>query len=250
MKINTLLILIALIFLNALQSFNLIAQCTNSDSLIYQQSIQDAMYAEVDKVDTNLVPINRENTNLVWKTIDGVDYILVVTWKQNVSYYEPYLDSAFYNTGNYPMWITTAPQLLKRMKSENADDVDYRLKQLLGLPPTSIYSYFVEFWVNPEDLFRPCPDKEINDNKCEVCFPAYATEAHKEWINQSRIDRYYQCELFNQYPWTQLGYTYDWNPYNTSHIGLSEFVIGKNEDIVVKAIYTTEEYLNKVADIK
>lgn len=37
-----------------------------------------------------------------------------------------------------------------------------RLKQLLGLPPTATNSYFVKFWVRPNDLFRPCPDKEIN----------------------------------------------------------------------------------------
>jgi hypothetical protein len=64
-----------------------------------------------------------------------------------------------------------------------------------------------------------------------------------KWFNQSRIDRYYSTGLYNQYPWTQLGYTYDWNPKNKSHRGLSEFVIGKNKTIYVNKVYTTEEYL-------
>ncbi|WMX16626.1 MULTISPECIES: hypothetical protein [unclassified Aureispira] len=215
------------------------------DALVYQKAIEDAMYATEEKVYDKLVVIDKQNKDLVWKEINGEDYLLVVTWKQNISYYEKYLDSSFYNTGNYPIWITTAPELLNRMKKDPTTDVNRRLVQLLGLPPNATYSYFVEFWVKPEDLFRPCPDPEITDSKCSVCFPSKIDEKHITWINQSRIDRYYPCDLYDQYPWSQLGYTYDWNPKNTQHIGLSEFVIGKNKKIVVHKIYTTEEYLKQ-----
>lgn len=215
-----------------------------NDAVLYQQSIQNAIYPDANKVSDKLVPVVRQNKNLVWKNIRGEDYVLVVTWKQNVSYYQQYLDSAFYNTGQYPIWITTAPQLKLQMQHEKAKNSDRRLIQLLGLPPNSVYSYFVEFWVKPVDLFRPCPDKEITDTKCETCFPKQTDSAHVSWINENRISRYYQCDLSQQYPWTQLGYTYDWNPKNKSHVGLSEFVIGTNKNIVVKAIYTTEEYLS------
>lgn len=220
-------------------------QNKTNDSILYKQAIQSAMYPEASKVDTNLVPINKQNQHLVRSTFDGEEYILMVTWKQTVSYYQKYIDSTYYNTGNYPIWVTTAPELKQRMKKEKATDVNRRLVQLLGLPPNATYSYFVEFWVRPADLFRPCPDKEISDKRCEVCFPANTDSTHLNWINSSRIDRYYQCDLYQQYPWTELGYTYDWNPKNKSHIGLSEFVIGANANIKVKAIYTTAEYLKK-----
>lgn len=214
-----------------------------SDKLLYQRSIQNSIYPTADKVSDHLVPITRDNRNLVWKTIGGDDYVLVVTWKQNVSFYKPYLDSAFYNTGKFPIWITTAPELKQRIIKEHPKDVNRRLIQLLGLPPNSVYSYFVEFWVRPSDLFRPCPDKEIADGKCDVCFPPNTDPDHIAWMNENRVSRYYQCDLYNQYPWTQLGYTYDWNPENKTHVGLSEFVIGPNKKIVVKAIYKTEDYL-------
>ena len=214
-----------------------------NDTVFYQQSIRNSIYPEASKVSDKLVPVVKQNKDLVWKNIEGEDYILAVTWKQNVTYYKQYLDSAFYNTGNYPIWITTAPELKLRMLTEKPKDINRRLIQLLGLPPNSVYSYFVEFWVKPSDLFRPCPDKEITDTKCETCFPEQTDSAHVAWINESRISRYYQCNLSQQYPWTQLGYTYDWNPKNKSHVGLSEFVIGANKKIIVKAIYTTEEYL-------
>jgi hypothetical protein len=35
--------------------------------------------------------------------------------------------------------------------------------QLLGMPPNSNDTYFVEVWVKPSDLFRPSVDNEIND---------------------------------------------------------------------------------------
>ena len=234
-----------LLLLAAVMILPLSAQNKAADSILYRRAIQSAMYPEQSKVDTNLVPITKQNPNLTWSKIDGEDYILVVTWKQNVSYYQNYIDSTFYNTGNYPIWVTTAPELKQRMKKEKATNVNRRLLQLLGLPPNATYSYFVEFWVRPADLFRPCPDKEVSDKRCEICFPANTDPAHKNWINSSRIDRYYQCDLYQQYPWTELGYTYDWNPKNKSHIGLSEFVIGANTNIKVKAVQTTADYLKK-----
>jgi hypothetical protein len=214
------------------------------DKVLYQQAIEQSIYPTNAEIDSNLVVINEQNPNLVWKTINNEKYILVVTWKQNISYYQAKLDT-IYNTGNYPIWITTAPELKNRFTKENSKDTNLRLIQLLGLPPNATYSYFVEFWVKPQDLFRPCPDKEINDNNCQTCFPANTDQSHLNWINENRISRYYQCELYNQYPWTQLGYTYDWNPKNKTHVGLSEFVIGANKSIFVNAIYTTSEYLKK-----
>jgi len=224
-------------------------QTVNNKSL-YEESIENAMSPALSKIDRNLVSITSQNKDLIWKNINGENHILMVTWKQDVSYYKPYLDSTYYNTGKYPIWVTTAPQLLQRIKKEKPTDVDLRLKQLLGLPPNATYSYFVEFWVNPKDLFRPCPDNEITDNTCDLCFPEDTDASYISWVNSNRISRYYQCEVYEKYPWTQLGYTYDWNADNKSHIGLSEFVIRENKNIVVKAIYTTTEYLNKNTSTK
>ena len=237
-------LLLSFILLNACQTLKNVNEKL-PDWKLYEQSIAEAMSPDSAKVCSTLVEVSGKNPDLIWKEIEGNNYILVVTWKQNVSYYQPYLDSSFYNTGNYPIWITTAPELLNRMKEEQYTDADQRLRQLLGLPPNSVYSYFVEFWVKPSDLFRPCPDKEITDNACSLCFPQNTDSLHQVWINDNRVSRYYDCELENKYPWTQLGYTFDWNPENKKHIGLSEFVIQKNANIVVKQIYTTTDYLNQ-----
>ncbi len=216
-----------------------------SDQSLYQQSIVNAMSPEPDKVYDKLIPITRQNPDLRWKAFNGEDYLLVVSWKRSDSIYKPYMDSAFFPTQSWPIWISTAPQLLERMESDQYTDTNKRLLQLLGLPPNAQYNYFIEFWVRPADLFRPCPDAEITDRNCSLCFPENVNAGHKAWINANRVSRYYSCELYDKYPWTQLGYTYDWNPENTDHIGLSEFVIRANAQIKVKATYTTQEYLQK-----
>ena len=237
---------IGFLFLGACQSVKIVSpKLTDTIFAVYEESIENSMSPSPAKINTNLIAITPQNENLIRKRINNEDYILMVTWKQNISYYKKYLDSTHYNTKGYPIWVTTAPELVERMQKENAKDINLRLKQLLGLPPDATYSYFVEFWVKPQDLFRPCPDSEITDNKCDLCFPENTDDSYKTWINENRISRYYECQIDKKYPWTQLGYTYDWNPKNKSHVGLSEFVIGKNKNIIVKAIYTTEDYLKR-----
>ena len=210
-----------------------------SNKELYKQSIVNSIYPDSSKIYDGLVRIDSNNKNLIRKSINGEDYILVCTWKQNISFY----NKDVFNTGNYPIWVTTAPELKNRFKSESVVDTNLRLIQLLGLPPESKYSYFVEMWVKPQDLFRPCPDKEIWDSKCDLCFPYGTDVEHIKWINENRISRYYQCDLYNQYPWGQLGYTYDWNPENKSHVGLSEFIIGVNKTVYINRIVPTQEYL-------
>ena len=220
-------------------TFSCVAQRPTNREL-YKQSMINSIRPDSSKIYNNLVQINDSNKNLIRKTINNEEYILVATWKQNVSFYQK---DTIFNTGSYNIWVTTAPELKERIKLESPKDTNLRLLQLLGLPPTSTYSYFVEFWVRPVDLFRPCPDKEIWDGNCDLCFPEGTSQEHINWINENRISRYYQCDLYNQYPWSQLGYTYDWNPKNKSHVGLSEFIIGTGKTIYVNRIVTTSEYL-------
>ena len=168
---------------------------SQSNRDLYKQSIVNSIYPDSSKIYTGLVKIDSSNKDLIRKTICGEEYILVCTLKENISFYTK---DTIFNTGNWPLWVTTAPELKNRFKSESVKDINLRLIQLLGLPPGSKYSYFVEMWVRPQDLFRPCPDKEISDSKCDLCFPKGTDAEHIKWINENRISRYYQCELYNQ----------------------------------------------------
>lgn len=209
----------------------------------YKQAVQTAAYPPGNSTDSMLIAITPQNKQLIRARINGEEYIKIVTWKGTNFYGDTTGKDT--TTGPYDTWVTIAPELVNRMKLEKTTDKALRLKQMLGLPPVNTYNWFIEMWVRPQDLFRPCPDKEITDNKCNLCFnhqdsldPAYIN-----WINATRISRYYACGLYNQYPWTQLGYTYDWNPANKTHIGLCEFVIKPNSRVYVSRVYTTDAYL-------
>ncbi len=217
----------------------------------YLEAVENAAVPTAAKQYDKLVVIDPSNKALQWKKINGEDYVLCVSWKGDVSYFPK---TGVYNTGKWSkIWVTASPQLLDRFHSLNPADTNMRLLQLIGLPPTSVYTHFVEMWVRPQDLKRPCPDPEINDSECNLCFTKYLNvngqdsldTAWVNWINETRIGRYYPCDPLTKYPWTELGYTYDWNAQNKRHIGLSEFVISKFTDVYIERILTTSEYLQQ-----
>ena len=212
---------------------------------IYIVSVGDAAKPQPWEISRNLISIKKENTNLVWKEIKGESYLLVSSWKTDTTHYKNDPKSGFYNTYKYPIWVTVAPEvqnICQAKKFGRKEGLDLRLKQLFGLPPNVEKNYFVEFWVKPQDLFRPCPDSEIADISCGLAFPENVSDEHKKWINNQRLESYYNRTWDKNYPWTQLGYTYDWHPKNKKHRGLSEFVIGANRDVIVNHVYTTAEY--------
>lgn len=211
----------------------------------YEEAVGDAAKPQPWEVVQTLTPITKDNQGLVWKEIKGKQYLLVASWKLDTGYYVNDPSTGFYNTGKYPIWVTAAPQLqdLCRQKQfGRREGVDLRLKQLLGMPPNVDKAYFVEFWVRPQDLFRPCPDPEVSDKTCGLAFPEGVSPEHKEWIDALRINSYYHPTWDQNYPWTELGYTYDWHPANKNHVGLSEFVIANNANVVVKGSQSTAQY--------
>jgi hypothetical protein len=46
----------------------------------------------------------------------------------------------------------------------------------------------------------------------------------------------------DDYPWTGLGYTYDWNPENASHVGLSEFILPLGSSVDVEKVVSVQEF--------
>ena len=211
----------------------------------YTKAVSKAADPQPEKVYRSLLPIAATNATLPRKVIDGQEYVLVSSWKEDTTYYRNDSVTGFYHTGDYPIWVTAAPQLQELCSAKQfgrREGVDLRLKQLFGMPPTVSKRYFVEFWVKPEDLYRPCPDPEVDDAECGLAFTERSTPEHQEWIAAQRLASYSNANHYDNYPWTQLGYTYDWSPRNRSRIGLSEFVIGRNKSVVVNRIYTTAEY--------
>lgn len=88
-------------------------------------------------------------------------------------------------------------------------------------------------------------DTEVTDSSCELIIPKGAGQDCENlvWLIEQTRKSFSDTTLYNRYPFTQLGYTYDWNRKNKRHVGLIEFVIGKNKSIVVDTVVGTADYV-------
>lgn len=247
----------------------------------YLRAVVDARTVSPSKISHSLTPINKENPNLIWENGVKGSRLLVVTWLGDAG--KKYQCSApggcSGNTAcqeggecpayNHDTWVTVVPEIKNFFGATRPESL--RIAQLLGLPPEAAlkgnpkeYTYMLEMWVSPHDLFRPCPDTEISDTACETDFPIDAFQmidsnktimatagpktgvfmTYSAWFNNQTLYSY--TPDASPYPWTRLGYTYDWGSGN--HVGLSEFVLhGKKADhspisVGIKSVKTTAEY--------
>lgn len=204
---------------------------------MYQKAVEDAMIAKNTEVCSNLTAVVESNTDLIWQGEEGNKKVLVVTLTKYPSSY-PLGETVFTSWGE--TWVTVVPEIKTFFQNKVGADANLTLRtlQVLGLPPTSSNNYFVELWVSPDQLFRPAPDNEITDNTAQLEFPASVTKEYKDWFNGNIIYSYYPM----RYPWTRLGYTYDWGNLS-SPFGLSEFVLKQNSTVTVKSVNTINSYL-------
>ena len=206
---------------------------------MYQNAIDDAMVAKPSEIYSGLIPIVESNHNLNWTGDPGNQSVLVVTFTKYASSY-PVGQTVNATWGD--TWVTVVPEikLFFNSYSDSNTNTTLRALQLLGLPPNSSNTYFVEMWVNPQVLFRPTPDNEINDTTAQLTFPASATADYKAWFNSNIIYSYFP----EKYPWTRLGYTYNWGN-SDSHVGLSEFVVKQNSLVTVESVTPIQDYLHR-----
>jgi hypothetical protein len=139
------------------------------------------------------------------------------------------------------VWVTLVPEvreICRGFKGAEAD-IDLRLKQLLGLPLTAGYTQFVEMEVRREDIFRPCPNPDPQLSTCTDIFPQGVSPDHATFIATQSLSSF---KLPGGYPWTRLGYTFDWSPEAKSRYGASEFVVRKGSKVNVTSITKSAAY--------
>ena len=212
---------------------------TTGDALqkAYLAAVKDAEVACPAEISRDLAAITPWNTKLIRDTETAVR---VVTWT-DWDGYDAQVGQQL--TLGRDVWVTLVPnvQAFCRSCGLTGEPLGLRLRQRLGLPPDDIKSRFVEFWVSPEALFRPSPDPEVTDHEAELSTPGSSqfvgvSDAHKAWMKALKKSSYGE----GGYPWTRLGYTYDWG--GETEIGESEFVITKGAKVKVYSVTPTEAY--------
>jgi len=215
----------------------------------YRQAVADAAIAEAGEISSELIPIVRDNRQLRWH--DDGSRVLVCTWKSQDAY-ERFLRSHTRTSVNpgHVVWVTTVPQvrtLCSRMVAANpgisGEAVDLRLKQYLGLDPHWRYDVFIEMWVDPADLFRPCVDPQTDDRRCDLHFGDTLPQVKNIDDYRSFYEHLYYTSFRGStgVPWTGLGYTYDWGN-AACEVGASEFILVPGAAYEIKQVLTTMEY--------
>jgi hypothetical protein len=206
----------------------------------FKRAVQDAAVADASEISRDLISITDAQPNLLWQGEGEDKRVLVVTWTSFAGYDE--------NIGK-PMtlavqvFVTAVPEIKDFCATDPTPPAGsvLRLEQLLGLPPNNGKNRWVELWAKPIDLFRPSPDPEITDDEAELDFrnskQLTTSTDYIAWFNDLKSKSYGE----NGYPWTRLGYTYDWgNP--TTRVGASEFVIEKGAEVLVNAVTSNDAY--------
>ena len=240
---------------------------------MYEAGVEAAKYPDPSKIYKDLIPILRSTPELRW---NDRGQVLMATWTDSA--YFP--DSTYVPGYEFPLygytWFTAVPFLQNECKEYNKTSLDLRLKQVLGLPPDADKNVFLQVWIDPIYLFRPCPDPGIGDHECQVRISLVRerpTPGNNEppWYCPGRPVRDYRpgpaqvsgasvvvsqdhlnwmCDNWKgsydpppkeRFPWTALGYTYDWgNP--ADPVGQSEFVAPAQSLAVFDSITPTTEY--------
>ncbi|MGN1349617.1 MAG: hypothetical protein ACI4VM_01315 [Anaerovoracaceae bacterium] len=206
---------------------------------LYQQAIDDSVVAEDDEI-LPLVEITEDSDLVTWN--ESKDKVLMMTFHK---YPDSYPEGEDVTVQWGYVWTFSGKEFLSRYDDYGeVNDWNLRLKQLLGLPEESGQTHVTAMWVSPKDLLRPAYVTDItrqmsNSFSDAADDPARADPEYTAWFNENAVYSY--CE--NKFPWTRLGYTYDWAD-NGEEYGLSEFLVRDGSEVTVEFTKTLEEFIS------
>jgi len=228
----------------------------------YDAAVKATRYPTLEHIVKDLTPIIPGVSGI----FNEQGQVLMVTWSK-CSYFKDYEQGqAFKLYGD--TWFSPAPQMQEFCSGVKSAELRLRVAQRLGMPPNANNNVFVQLWVWPKDIFRPCPDPEIYDTQCVVRIPFQVdnpkdapwrdpdpeqqaeafmnvSDAHLDWNRNWWDGAHGNCSGNNCYPWTALGYTWDWDPDNSSHVGGSEYVVLGGTQVVFESMDYTDEYCGR-----
>ncbi len=148
------------------------------------------------------------------------------------------------------VWVTGVPEVQNICRGFTGDVV-MQVRQLLGLPPDAYVPRVLVLRAKASDIFRPAVDPNVfttapcsqltnapAPSDCGNVFPSDTTPSHFAWIATQALELH---EIPHGYPWTHLGYTYNWKP-GADRYGASEYVIRAGAPVVIVENVTPEAY--------
>lgn len=210
------------------------AQAAGTTEELYIQAVEDAKTIEPEELLPLKTTLTRDDPYAQWD--QQGDRVLVCTWNNTP---EDYPDGTDVIVGEEPLWVFSGAEFAA-WYADNADGVEdweLRLCQLIGLPPDAGYTHFTTLWADPNDLLRPAFDPDVTTST--MAEELTGEDWYRSWFEDNTAASYGA----DGYPWTRLGYTYDWADNGTEY-GLTEFILPTGAEATVERTVTTQAYLD------
>jgi len=211
-----------------------------TDNELYNRAVFDSITIENDEL-LPLVTLTKEEQLVEWNK-DG-DKVLLCSWHK---YPDSYVKGNDATLQWGEVWAFTEKEFAawyERNKESGITDWELRMKQLIGLPPATANTHVTLMWVSPEDIYRPANKTDITSSEMVEGYPEVDDEEYIKWF----ADNIEWSYIESAYPWTRLGYTYDWAESSLEY-GITEFIIKKGATVSVYDTLTTEEFLAHIAN--
>lgn len=219
-----------------------VAPSASSTKAVYEAAIADAAVASPRKV-TPLMPL------------PAGEKVRVVSWvtEGRTPCKAPDTGCAT-TTPPDRIWVTLAGEVQASCRAWGlkGDALRQRIEQLLGLPmdppPQFRKAKFVTMELARERLDRPCLGIEETNPQGPVCtvgIQASRAPDVRDYVLRQMADSFVVDGPGGPgYPFTRLGYTYDWNQVNAkpNHYGASEFLVQASTPAAVIAQQDTDAY--------
>ena len=233
--------------------------CTGNDRTWYEDDVQlreDYLAAveqakepaSPEKMDPDLVSVISPEANPLaeWLVQDGRTFVLVgsVMTAEESRYWAGNTET-FLLDDRFP-WVTLPYDLRGHLEAAGLTETDggleMRIIQMLGLPPDCNCDRIVLFWAEKDSLFRPAPDPEIYDSEVLTDFREDVDPRYRAWFEDYWKTAY---ESEPPYPWTRMGYTYDWHAGASTVMGPSEFVVRPGAMVIVRDILPVRDWYGR-----
>ena len=202
-----------------------------SNEELWEAAMADAVFSEDSEV-MELVCLTKDDPQVIWDE-DG-ERVLLVTWHD---YDEPCNPGD--TLAHQDIWATSLGEMTDWYLENGSRVTDWNLRfsQLLGMPDNCGCTRFSAFWISPSEVIRPAYVTDVTA-QMENGYSQISDNAYLDWFNANILYSYFESE----YPWTRLGYTYDWSG-GDSEYGLTEFLIADGLEAEIAFTYSTEDFV-------
>ncbi len=199
---------------------------------LYVQAVQDSKQADVDEV----MPLVELTPDDHMVTMNEKGQVLLLSWHK---YPESYPAGSSFVCQYGAVWTFTDGEVCAwyDVCGQGVTDWNLRLEQLIGLPKDSGYTHVTAFWADLDEVIRPAYQPDPTLQITEEVLDGSALGEQKDWFH---------ANAETEYPWTRLGYTYDWEQ-DPNEYGLTEFLILADSQVEVEWTKSTEEFVAWIA---